>query len=245
MLLAALVIRAGQSLSARTGLGLPFIEGWLEGRSEWQKLPRAASLSFIIAILLGSAAVGVLFLTWKLDPEVADMRARLDELALTYPAAWKWLLASLDAGISEEVFYRYVLVSLVVWLGLRLRGEQGGQASAALIWLAIVLPGLLFGWAHVDDRLGSASSGFAPLGVMVFTSVAGIVLGWLYWKYGLETAMLTHFLTDTVYLVVLVPSLLSGSLPLIAGVSIGTLLILALSCVAFARSGAAVTAGSP
>jgi len=33
---------------------------------------------------------------------------------------------------------------------------------------------------------------------LVLNGIAGLVFGWLYWKYGLESAMLAHFFTDII-----------------------------------------------
>jgi membrane protease YdiL (CAAX protease family) len=210
VILAALLIRAGQSLSARTGMGLPFIEAWLAGRPVWDRLPRAAGLSVTISVLAALAALGVAFLTWSLEYGASGIGARLTEIATTYPAAWKWILASLDAGISEEIFYRYVLMSFVVWLVNRVRSGASGPPLRGAIWIGIVVSGVIFGWAHVDDRLAVTNSALTLLSIFAMTGGLGVVLGWLYRKYGLEIAMLTHFLMDAVYLAVLIPALLPG-----------------------------------
>jgi hypothetical protein len=106
ILLSVLVIAAGQYLSARTGLGLPYVEGWLSGKPPWERLPRVLSLSVIIAVLASLAALGLSLLAWRLNLGVEGVRPRIDELAASYSASWKYLLASVDAGISEEIFYR-------------------------------------------------------------------------------------------------------------------------------------------
>jgi len=42
------------------------------------------------------------------------------------------------------------------------------------------------------------------LQILLLNGSIGVAFGWLYWKYGLESAMLAHFLVDVV-LHVLVP----------------------------------------
>ncbi|UCC74627.1 MAG: CPBP family intramembrane metalloprotease [Gemmatimonadota bacterium] len=159
ILLSVLVIRAGQFLSARSGLGLAFLDGWVEGGPVSHRLPRAVSLSFIIAITASLLFVGAVPLIIMVERGVPGIPGRLAELAAIYPGWWKGLLASIDAGISEELFYRYFFLSLVVWLLARIR-KGGGLSRRTSIWIAIVITGLLFGWAHIDNLLGQGQHSF-------------------------------------------------------------------------------------
>jgi membrane protease YdiL (CAAX protease family) len=112
------------------------------------------------------------------------------------------------------------------------------------MWIAVLVSGLIFGWAHIDDRLGQADSLLTLVTIMAFSGGLGIVVGWLYWRYGLETATLTHFLTDALYYVIVLPALFYGSTRLVLGVLAGMLLVLALACAAFVRSRTAVAAAA-
>jgi membrane protease YdiL (CAAX protease family) len=38
---------------------------------------------------------------------------------------------------------------------------------------------------------------------IILNGIAGVAFGWLYWKMGLESAMLSHFFTDVVLHVIL------------------------------------------
>jgi membrane protease YdiL (CAAX protease family) len=237
ILLAPLVIRASQFLSARTGLGVPFSEGWLGGGPVWNRIPRVVSLSFVIAIVTSLLIVGAVPLIIAVDRGASGVPIRLAELAAIYPGWWRGLLASVDAGISEELFYRYLLLSLVVWLLGRIR-KGGGLSRAASIWIAIVATSLLFGWAHIDDVIGTdRHSAFNLVAIVVLNCGIGTALGWLYWKYGLESAMLTHFLIDALYYAALLPALFFGGTPVFIGVVAIYLVALALAMLVFLRSG--------
>ena len=64
-------------------------------------------------------------------------------------------------------------------------------------WTAILLATLLFGLGHLP-----ATKSITPLTPMLIVraitlnGIAGIGFGWLYWRYGLEAAMLSHFSAD-------------------------------------------------
>jgi hypothetical protein len=63
----------------------------------------------------------------------------------------------------------------------------------------ITLSGLIFGWAHVDAQLGSPDPALGGLaGVMILGSLLGIAYGWLFWKLGIEWAVIAHFAYDAV-----------------------------------------------
>jgi hypothetical protein len=53
---------------------------------------------------------------------------------------------------------------------------------------------------HLPQAIGIAS-GFQPaviLMVLLMNGLAGLIFGWLYWRYGLLSAMVAHFSTDIV-----------------------------------------------
>lgn len=242
LLLAVLLIRAAQFFGARTGLGLPFLEGWLRGRPVWHRLRRTVSLSFVVAIPASLLFVGAVPLIIAVDRGVSGVAGRLTELAATYPGWWKALLASIDAGISEELFYRYLLLSLVVWLLGRVR-KGAGLSRRASVWIAIVATGLLFGWAHIDDVMGTDRHSTANLAaIAVLSAWVGMALGWMYWKHGLESAILTHFLIDALYFAALLPALFYGDAPVLLGVVFVLLTALALAVFVLLRNGRQVRA---
>ena len=68
-----------------------------------------------------------------------------------------------------------------------------GLPTAGAFWVAIVLVAVLFGLGHLP-----ATSVITPLTPMVvaralvLNGIAGIAFGYLYWKHGLEAAMIGH-----------------------------------------------------
>jgi membrane protease YdiL (CAAX protease family) len=65
--------------------------------------------------------------------------------------------------------------------------------ASGAFWVAIVLVAVLFGLGHLP-----ATSAITPLTTtlvvraLVLNGIAGITFGYLYWKQGLEAAMLGH-----------------------------------------------------
>jgi membrane protease YdiL (CAAX protease family) len=80
---------------------------------------------------------------------------------------------------------------------------MGGESTTALpsgvFWAANVVTAVLFGLGHLP-----ATAALAPLTAVlvvravVLNGLAGLLFGWLYRRYGLEWAMVSHFGTDLV-----------------------------------------------
>ncbi len=121
-------------------------------------------------------------------------------------AWWKTLLASFDAGIQEEITYRLFVMSLLAWLGFSLAGRKE-KSRPAVMWGAIVMSAALFAVAHVDAPAGRAAA--APAAALMDRAVAvgvlGMILGWLYWRHGLATAIVTHVAVDALWLSLVQP----------------------------------------
>jgi hypothetical protein len=158
-----------------------------------------------------------------------------------YPASWQLVLASIKAGVMEEIFMRILLMSFFVWLGSLISKDSDGRPTPAVFWTAIILCGLLFGGSHVESRLSIPGIAVGDLMIlMIVNTFFGIILGWLFWKLGLECAMFAHFMIDAVASAVVVPAYLSGNLLLQISVVMGLILAGVGSFRLLARTGAEV-----
>jgi membrane protease YdiL (CAAX protease family) len=210
--IAAVLIGIGLFFASRTGLGAPLLEGILgkDAATDW--LQTVAAISILTAIT-GSLIALAMPGSFNPNPE-------------WYPDSWQLVMASIKAGIVEEIFSRLILVSLFAWLGSRVSRSDDGHPSRKVYWAAIILAGLMFGWAHVDDKLSipGITTGFLAVILILNTSI-GILFGWFYWRLGLECAMLVHFLVDAVFSTLVVPAYLTKDLWVWIGT--GSVLIIA------------------
>lgn len=100
----------------------------------------------------------------------------------------------LSGGITEEVLLRWGFMSLVLWILWRVFQRGQGTPHPHWAWTAIVLSALIFGLAHlapVATELGGLSGSIAAF-VVGANTIAGVAFGWLYWRHGLEMAMIAH-----------------------------------------------------
>ena len=104
------------------------------------------------------------------------------------------LLSFADAAVWEEVISRLVPIGIpmaVAGLVLKKKGWHaavlGGFGLSKLAVVLIVLSSLMFGFAHMS---GWGFSKVAP------TFVTGLMMGWLYCRFGIHASIAFHFLTD-------------------------------------------------
>ena len=174
LLLAAVI--AGAYCAPRLGLGAPVLSAFAAGRPAGGLL-RAQLLPALIGGVLGALLI---VMTALFGPAV--LRSPPFEVSLP--------VRLLYGGVTEELFLRWGLMTLFA-AGCRLCSPL-----PVAIWFAIVASAVVFGVAHLPVLM-TASGELTTQAVLfiVFANAAfGIVAGWLYWRRGLEAAILAHAL---------------------------------------------------
>jgi hypothetical protein len=120
---------------------------------------------------------------------------------LDNPSTFEYFLSSLSAGLTEEIFFRLGLLTFFVW-AIRLVVKKPALNTPSL-WAGNILVALIFAAAHLPHILtfGSISSDLLFPIVMVSCS-ASLVMGWLYMRYSLISAIVAHFIVDLVVYVI-------------------------------------------
>lgn len=201
----AIAILAGLFFASRVGLGAPILEAATRGEAVSDRVRAVLPLSVLLGVIGTLVLLGVEAFLFQpaLLKELGDAATALN-LWTAPPAAWKGFLASFYGGIAEEILLRLFLMSLLVWLGRFLSKTVEGKPTVAVIWVANILAAILFGLGHLP-----ATATLAPLTpliivrAVVLNGLLGIAFGWLYWKRGLEAAMISHFSADLVLHVLL------------------------------------------
>jgi hypothetical protein len=116
-------------------------------------------------------------------------------------------VAATAAPFFEEVGFRLGIVGLVAFLvsigkpkkallealwrpSSAYEGDEIGTEKALVVWLAVAASSLVFGYAHVVSNTGWA------IGKLPEAAYGGLVLGYVYTKYGLHASVLTHWGID-------------------------------------------------
>ena len=184
--LLAVFIFIGLILSDRIGLEMPLIRAWANGEHP-PKLRRIALPGILVGAVAGAMLIGLealFFLRHLPKPMLQSFEIPL----------WKRLLAGvLYGGITEELLMRLFLVSLAARLFGRLWRTEAGMPSSGAFWSAITLVAVLFGLGHLPiTAVITPLTQLVVVRAIVLNGLAGIAFGYLYWRHGLEAAMLGH-----------------------------------------------------
>ena len=209
LLILGVLTGIGLLLAGRIGLGLPFVEGWLKKELILERPGR------VLLVFIGVGVVVSLILAgldkWVFEPPI---HAELIRLGIPIPEKtqtpiWQGFLASFYGGITEEVLLRLFLMTFLAWLGSLISRDGEGRPTAVVFWLAIIVATVVFGLGHLPATaaLGVPLSPLVVTRAITLNGLPGFAFGWLYWKRGLESAIVAHFSADIVLHVILVPVL--------------------------------------
>jgi membrane protease YdiL (CAAX protease family) len=91
-------------------------------------------------------------------------------------------------------------MTALVWLAWRFLQHRRGAPRVGYVWLAIAVSAVLFGAGHLPAA--SALVGALDMNVVAFVmganAVFGLLFGYLFWRFGLESAMIAHALAHVV-----------------------------------------------
>jgi len=192
----ALTISLFFGLKLSRKIGVPVLELFDTCRGVQKNIRSVASLAVPLGVVVGLLII-------FLDMFFASSMPTIREVAQGI-APWKALLVAPYGGVVEEILLRLFVVSLFAWLlGLVMRIKDVSK-STGIMWTAIILSAVLFGLGHLPATASIVS--ITPLVVaraVLLNGVGGLVFGWLFWKKGLEYAMVAHFTADIVLHVLL------------------------------------------
>ena len=203
--LLAITIFIGPLLASRIGLGAPILEAATRGDPVGQRiraiLPPSVALGVIGTLII--LALEIFLFQPAMLRELGNTASLLN-LETLQPAAWMGFLASFYGGIAEEVLLRLFFMTLLAWLGHFISKTSDGKPTSGVLWVANILAAVLFGLGHLP-----AMSTIIPITPLVIArtvtlnGLLGILFGRLYWKRGLEAAIISHFSADLILHVVL------------------------------------------
>jgi hypothetical protein len=181
----------GLILAKRAGFGAPYLEAWLSGKA----VPGEFKVSLKTAVLLGMS-MGPIILALDLLLFSPLLPASSSQ---TQPPAWTGFLASFYGAITEELLLRLGFMSLIAWTSGLIASTPDRRPKNIGIWTAIIVASIAFGIGHLPAT--AKVMAITPLVIfraVILNGIPGVAFGWLYWRHGLEAAMIAHFATDLV-----------------------------------------------
>jgi hypothetical protein len=196
LLLFSVIIGVGLLLARRMGLGAPLIESWLYHEDSPVRVRDSFKSGALVGVTVGIVLVIIILAVAPHMPDLPFVRAARAPI-------WKRLLACFYGGIDEEVLTRLFLLTLFAWLGLRVFQKEKARLLPSTFWIANVIAAVLFGLGHLPaaSRVMQITPEVVVL-ALALNGIAAVSFGYLYWKRGLEAAMIAHFCADFVLYVV-------------------------------------------
>lgn len=183
--LLALAVWLGLKLGPQVGLSTPLIHAAVQGRTPWRGM-RVLSLPGMAGGVIGAAWLVTLAVLWP------------ESMSFVDPVYGLPLLPKiLYGGFTEELLLRFGVLSLVMWLMWRALGDPRRRPGWLMGWSAIAVAALLS--AGIPVYLGWTVTGSMAMAVVAQLLVCeiayGLLAGVMFWRYGLESAMLAHVVT--------------------------------------------------
>lgn len=197
------LVLVGCFLHRRSGLpALPLVAWLITPRNSRGRRPTVwlpGLVAALVSVLLELVSLCVEGTMHRQAPLIARLLSGNMPHALIVKVLAIAPVGSLAAGLNEEVLFRFAYMSIA--MGLISCTFRKGNDSGLVFWLVNVAQAALFGYLHVASGLVASSSG----GVVLQTAIAsqtwvGLILGYVYRRWGLESAMFTHFVADTLAL---------------------------------------------
>lgn len=175
---------AGSRCAPRVRFSFPLAEAIIDKQS----LVKALSPQLAYGIAGGVLGFLILFAAQTTMP--TQMQSNALQLPSMLP------VKILYGGITEEILLRFGVMSSIA-AGLWSLCKRRESARTMVVMIAIGLSALLFALGHLPAAMaftGSAITSSVVAYVMIFNTAFGLVAGALYWKRGLDAAIIAHVL---------------------------------------------------
>jgi membrane protease YdiL (CAAX protease family) len=114
-----------------------------------------------------------------------------------------WHTRLFYGGITEEVLVRWGLMSFFTWCCYKVCQTNASKINQYNYVFGILLSALLFGLGHlpVALMLTETPNIYFYLYIIIGNAIFGCIAGWLFWKRGLESAILAHMVAHITMLI--------------------------------------------
>jgi membrane protease YdiL (CAAX protease family) len=198
----AAMIFVGLRLGKSVGLGAPIIEDGLRRQPIGEKLKEILKYAPILGII---SAV----LIFVLDLFVFAPLISGGSGSGVIPTLGSRFLAMFYGGIYEELFLRLFVLTVIIWIVWKIKHNEDGTPFDWTFWLGIIISAIIFGLLHLPaTALIMEITPIVIIRGLVLNGLPGVIFGWLYWKQGIESSMVSHIFTDLTLHVILLELLM-------------------------------------
>ncbi len=173
----------GCKLANQLGLGAPAVQAF----STHESIAQALKPQILPGIIGGIVGATILVVASFAIPAQLNHPDSLQ----TFPL----LVKLLYGGITEEILLRWGVMSFLLWILWWLFQKRTSSPKTSIVVVAILLSSILFALGHLPTAalIAGESLTISSLAYVIsFNSLFGIVAGLLFWRYGLEAAIIAH-----------------------------------------------------
>jgi hypothetical protein len=189
VLVLGILICIGLSLGKGLGLGAPLLEGWTKGEPVREQAVSALKASLALGFCVAAAK-------YLLDHFIISQFVPTALSQWTGTPLLLILAIPFQQGIGDEIYYRLFWMTVLVWISHKLQGQGNNPVKNTGIWAGILVAGLF----SILIPFLSGATILVRVQYAAIILTGGIPFGWLYWKKGIESALLAHFASSVVLL---------------------------------------------
>ena len=167
--------------------GTPLFDRWVHREGFARELNRAFYRSLVLVLVTLTAALALAAIPH------APVHVEGTNIPTPLPLA---MMLSIAAAFREEIEFRLGLLTVLAWLVSHASRAISARRESASLWIANLIQAMAFGAIHLVVGTRSTST-LSLLAVMREPrTISGVILGYAYFSYGLDTAIMTHALFD-------------------------------------------------
>lgn len=193
-----LSVTLGTLLYDKVNLKLPILEGLIDKN---KKIKKSGILryGFFGGLITGALIMLVILVFIPL-------------LGFPLAGTWGYLKVNMvarvfDGAITSEILNRFGLMTFLVWLMYKITGRLTPKMYLIAIVISMI-PTAIGNFVFTADRMINSGipimEGIVLLLVynLLLSAAGNVVFGWLYWKKGLESAIIAHVLSMIIIMMV-------------------------------------------
>lgn len=150
---------------------------------------RLAALALLVGLALGLANLGVNKGMAMLDPAIHE------QMVTRWAATSSWSIV-IAGPIMEEILFRLILLTALAWVAGRFTDDR-----RTAFYVAVGVSAVAFGVVHIF--YGGVDSPTYAGGMAVKTSAAGVLLGWVFWRWGTPYSAVAHCAANGIHLLLI------------------------------------------
>ena len=180
------------ALSAAIGVAIVWVPA-----TALRALPKRSPLQLARLVFLSlSLGAGLGVMNLLVNYGMGALAPEIHEQMITRWAKFSPWSVMVSGPIMEEIAFRLVGLSGLAWIVARFTSDRG-----RIFQVALAVSSLLFGVAHIF--YGGVAHPVYMIGMAAKSGAAGLLLGWIFWRWGLPYSSVCHCAANAVHLVLM------------------------------------------